>query len=264
MSSPSRISGRTKIFATIAVFSALYAVFRIIQTIPMIGVPGARFSLSDAIAPLYGIILGPFVGGISVIIGTFLGMAMGKAPVFLGLDFLPATVNAVALGLLVRRKWTPAVLLYTVLLAAFILNPYTSFFINIPYGNGTVSVPFLWLHLVAFAVLLSPLGYKAGQWVETLKPKLLLAGIVTLAFIGTMAQHLMGNIIYEIVFGPVAGVSAAQFSTVIWPSVFFVYPWERLVLVALTVVIGVPLVRTLKRTLFRSEKATSPEGNQLR
>jgi hypothetical protein len=101
MSNQKRLSNQTKIIASIAVFSSLYAVLRIMQTIPMIGAQGASFSLSDVLAPLYGIILGPYVGGASVIIGTFLGMAMGKPVVFLGLDFLPAFVCTVALGLLV-------------------------------------------------------------------------------------------------------------------------------------------------------------------
>jgi hypothetical protein len=97
--------------ASIAVFSALYAVLRIMQTIPMIGAQGASFSLSDVLAPLYGIILGPFGGGASVVIGTFLAMAMGKPVIFLGLDFLPALVNAVAWGFLFDVNGRPVVLL---------------------------------------------------------------------------------------------------------------------------------------------------------
>jgi hypothetical protein len=140
----------------------------------MIGL-SATFSVSDFLAPLYGIILGPYVGGLSIVIGTFLGMAMGKAPVFLGLDFLPAFVNAVAIGFLIKRKWAPVVVLNIILLLAFTLNPLTTLFIG--------PIPFIWLHIVAFLVLISPLGRKAGQWVETLKPKFLTAGVAILAFI---------------------------------------------------------------------------------
>jgi hypothetical protein len=211
----------------------------------MIGAQGASFSLSDVLAPLYGILLGPFTGGFSIIVGTFVAMGFGKPVIFLGLDFLPALVNAVALGLLVTRKWTPVVALYIVLLVGFLINPLTSLFINI----GGYSFPFVWLHIVAFVVLLSPLGRRAGQWVETLKPSFLAAGIAVLAFVGTMMQHLMGGILTEVVRGQILNlVSPETFSTITWPTVFFVYPWERLALIGLAVLIGTPAIRVLKKS----------------
>ena len=152
MSSNINLGSRTKTIALIAIFAALFAVLRRMDAIPMIGVPGARFSLSDILPAIYGVILGPFTGGISVIIGTFLGIAMGKPVIFLFLDFLPAFVNTVAIGLLVRRKWWPAVLLYVALLVAFLVNPLTSLFIDV----GGIAIPFVWLHIVALVVLLSP------------------------------------------------------------------------------------------------------------
>ena len=253
MASLNKISNRTKIIASIAVFSALYAVLRIIQVFPIVGIPGARFSVSDALAPIYGIILGPYAGGISVIIGTFLGMALGKPVIFLGLDFLPAMVNAVAVGLLVRRKWIPAIVLNVALLAAFILHPYTSFLVTVPGTN--ILFPFVWLHIAALAVLISPLGYKAGAWVKTFKTKYLIVGLAILAFVGTMMQHLTGNILYEIVLGePIGGLTAIDFKTLIWPSIFLLYPWERLVLVILAVLIGLPLIKALQNTFLTPQK----------
>jgi hypothetical protein len=216
----------------------------------MIGL-STTFSISDFLAPLYGIILGPYVGGLSVIIGTFLGMTI-KAPVFMGLDFLPALVNTVAIGFLIKRKWAPVVVLNIILLLAFILNPLTSLFIG--------PVPFVWLHIVALLVLISPLGRKAGQWVETLKPKFLTAGLAILAFVGTMMQHLTGNILTEVVLGQIVGsISSETFSTIIWPGAFLVYPLERTLLVILSVVVGVPLVRTLKKSLLPFQKRPSQE-----
>ncbi len=251
MSNTKKINNRTKMIASIAVFSALYAVLRIMQTIPMIGAQGASFSLSDVLAPLYGIILGPFGGGASVVIGTFLAMAMGKPVIFLGLDFLPALVNAVAVGLLIRRKWAPVVLLNVALLVAFLAYPLTSILISINIGETSFLFPFVWLHIVALGVLISPLGRKAGPWVNSLKPARLTAGLTILVFIGTMMQHLMGNILFETVLAqPLGYIEPAAFSG-IWTGIFLVYPFERLGLILLAVVIGAPLIRVLKKSLFR-------------
>ena len=98
------LNRNTKAIAMIAIFAALYAALRIIPTVPMIGT-GATFHLSDILAPLYGILLGPFVGGAAILIGTFAAIGLGSSMPFLGLDFLPAFVVAISLGLLVRKKW---------------------------------------------------------------------------------------------------------------------------------------------------------------
>ena len=250
-----KIKITTRHVAMIAVFAALYTVLRIMQTIPMIGVEGGKFSLSDVIAPIYGIVLGPYVGGASVILGTFLAIAFGRPVTFMFLDFLPALINAVALGFLVRRKWWPVVVLYAVLLFGFLLNPLTTLFVTI----GGISIPFAWLHIAGFIVLLSPLGLKAGQWIQTLKPAKLTAGLIVLAFVGTMMQHLMGNILTEVVMGQIAHTMTPAAFNGMWTAVFFVYPWERLVLVILAVVVGIPLVRVLKTSFFRSDKPAVPE-----
>ena len=386
--------------ASIAIFSALYSVLRILPTVPMIGAQGASFSVSDVIAPIYGILLGPYVGGAAVIIGTFLGNAMGKPVVFLGLDFLPALVNAVGLGFLVRRKWLPVVALYSVLLAGFLLNPLTTIFINI----GEIAIPFAWLHIAVLILLISPLGYKAGKWVgdvpeekfakdtagylvslisgvvgvsvgvflllifyllpelftiplvgltigvlsmicgtivifaasklnsapqnhkkwgiiilvnsfvgigsilgviaggfalETIiivtsligissvvgiiggifavryKPRNLpnqkeritnaskfIVGFFSLALIGTMMQHLMGNILFEnILAQPIGYIERAAYPG-IWISIFFAYPVERFALVILAVVVGVPLVRVLKKTFFNDSEKLAKHGSE--
>jgi|GEM_PF-391093 len=165
MSNLKSMSRNTKAIAAIAIFSALYAALRLVPTVPMIGT-GTTFHLSDILAPLLGILLGPYVGGISIIIGTFAAIGLGNPVTFFGLDFLPALVVAVSLGLLVRRKWLPVVILNALLLVGFAINPLTANFISTPWGT----VPYLWMHILAFIVLLSPLGRKANQWIKDIKP----------------------------------------------------------------------------------------------
>lgn len=238
---------RTKTLAVTAIFSAVYAVMRIIPTVPMIGVEGAYFSVADILAPIYGIILGPYVGGTSVLIGTFIGMS-AKPPVFLGLDFLPGFINAVALGFLMKRKWLPIVILNAALLLGFVMNPLTVNFINVGFA-----VPFAWMHIVALLVLASPIGRKASQWVEACRPKRMFVGFAILAFIGTMMQHLTGNILYENIFVYVNQFMTPESLALRWNVVFFLYPWERIVLIIMAVIVGVPLALAVKRTLLPTQ-----------
>jgi len=71
----------TNRLALISSFAAVYAVIRILPTFPMLGVSGSTFAAADIIAPLYGVILGPIIWPISVILGTFLGF-LGRPPTF--------------------------------------------------------------------------------------------------------------------------------------------------------------------------------------
>ena len=258
MSDLRNLNRNTKAIAAIAIFSALYAALRIIPTVPMIGT-GATFHLSDILAPLFGILLGPYVGGVSILIGTFAAIGLGTPAPFFGLDFLPAFVVAASLGFLVRGKWLPVVILNAFLLAGYALDPFTSNFIVTPWGT----VPYLWMHIVAFIVLLSPLGRKAGQWVKSSKATLITAGFAILAFAGTMMQHLTGGLIYETVFGNILGSMDKAAFTNTWNFVFYIYPWERLALIAGAVLVGVPVTRVLMKSLFPQEnKPASKEKTE--
>jgi uncharacterized membrane protein len=250
------LNRNTKAIAAIAIFSALYAALRIIPTVPMIGT-GATFHLSDILAPLYGILLGPYVGGISIIIGTFAAIGLGTPAPFLGLDFLPAFVVAISLGFLVKGKWLPVVILNALLLVAYAFDPFTLNFINTPWGT----VPYLWMHITAFIVLLL-LGNKAGQWVKSSKTRIITGGFAILAFCGTMMQHLTGGLVYETVLGSFGSLTIADFANT-WKFVFYIYPWERLALIIGAIVVGVPVTKALQKYFFPTEgkSATLPPTN---
>lgn len=242
LKSPNR--NTTKAIAMIAIFAGLYAALRIIPTVPMIGT-GATFRLSDILAPLYGIILGPFVGGVAVIIGTFTAIGLGATAPFLGLDFLPAFVVTISLGLLVKKKWwLPVAIINSILLILYAFNPFTVNFITTPWGN----FPYLWMHITAFLVLII-LGHKAGDWVKSAKPILLTVGFAIMAFAGTMMQHLTGNLLYEVVFGNILGSMDIAAFTTTWNIVFYIYPWERFALIIGSIVIGVPVTKAMQKFL---------------
>ena len=247
---------KTKIIAIVSIFTALYAVLRIIPTVPMIGASGASFSLSDVVAPLYGIILGPYIGCLSVIIGSFIAF-FGKPPVFMGLDFLPATVAAFSVGLLIKRKWIYAIGLNFVLLAVFLIHPNTSVFVDYSMGSTTLTFPFAWLHVVALIVLISPLGRKVAQWVKTNNTTLITIGVAILFFVGTMMQHLMGNLLYETILAEPIGNIPVEYYPAKWLVVFPLYPIERLVLIIFGTIIGTSLLKVLKNTFLLTEEQTN-------
>ncbi|MBS7656260.1 ECF transporter S component [Candidatus Bathyarchaeota archaeon] len=232
---------QTKTLIFIAVFSALYFVLRMIPTFPMIGVSGGSFALADILAPLYGLILGPFIGSISIIIGTFIAIAAGKPIIFMGLDFLPALTNALIIGLIVKKRAVLSISLNALLFVLFLLHPYTAITIPVKFSQFEVKFFFPWLHLIAFIILLSPFKGKAVEWLnKSLKAKT--AAVSMLALIGTMAQHLTGNLLWETIYGVFIGKAPEAFK-LLWNAIFWVYPFERIFIVIMATIIGVPLLK---------------------
>jgi hypothetical protein len=285
MFNPAQRSQRTKQIALLTIFTALYIVLRFIPYSLVIGGAGGFLSFSDFLAPIIGILLGPYFGGLTVLLGNFGALGLGKSPVFITtpfLDFLPDFIAVVSVGFLMRRKWTPAIIALNVgLLSLFLVDPLTSVFVTIP--GTSISIPFAWLHIAALIVLISPLGWKAGKWIESgsksmlvplskepinkrqkyywaLKSKInkffgdkrLAGGLVILIFIGTMMQHLMGNILFELSFGQIGNPPIIPVA--VWPSewtlVVFAYPVERTILIISAVLVGVPLIRTIAKNHF--------------
>lgn len=286
MSELSKTSQRTKQIALTVTLTSVYVVLRFIPFSMLIGGAGGYLSLSDFLPLIYGVILGPYFGGLSVLIGNFTAMGLGRPVSFLGLDFLPDFVAVVSIGFLFRRKWLPVVLLNIGLLAAFFLHPLTSFFVTIPATS--ITIPFAWMHIAAFIVLLTPLARKAPEWIESVKqlttvgqvastghrsPRKMLSsvigskyviGLIVFAFIGTMMQHLTGNLLFEFVFGQVGNPPPIPVEA--WPTqwslVVFAYPIERTILIIAAVLVGAPLIYTIVQNhLVNIGKKTSSGNN---
>ncbi len=253
---------RTKQIALLIVFTALYVVLRNVPYSILIGSAGGFLYLSDFLVAIYGIILGPYFGGLSVILGNFAAIGLGHHVSFLGFDFLPDFVAVVTIGFLYQRKWSIAVAINAIVLVMFAFWPLTSFFVTIP--GTSIVLPFAWMHIAAFVILISPLGRWVPKWVETAKPKFVAAGIAIMAFVGAMVQHLTGNILFEIVFGQMG--TTPIIPKVAWPAewaaVALIYPLERTLLIICAIAVGVPLILTLTRNHFikpRQQEALKTE-----
>ncbi len=240
----------------VASLSALYVVFRVVPTFPMFIVPGASFRAGDIVAPFYGIILGPFLGPLAIVFGTFAGFFLGAPPIFLGLDFLPASSCAGIVGLITRRRRRGALFLNLTLLVVFLLLPFAPTFIKV----GSYLVPYVWLHLVGLAVLVSPLSRRAAlkiseDWTSYHGASKRyfrdhFIGVLVLATVGTLAQHISGGILTQVVVGlnfhQVPGRGSFQTWQDFWTFIFWLYPGERTLIVVGAAALSAPVLIVLK------------------
>jgi len=202
----------------------------------MVGTSG-YFTAGDFLLTTIALIGGAWTGSLAVVVGTIAAYAV-RPPIFFGLDFLPALANVSIAGFLLSGTRRVAVGMYLVILAAFLMSPYSLLL-------GYDGVPYTWLHFVALAVLLSPISGKIPQWTERRDIRGV-AAIIVLAFVGTMSQHLVGGVLYEFSVGFVGGVSPAGLMNS-WRVIFWLYPTERAIIVTLSTIIAVGVYGSFKR-----------------
>src|SRR3989442_4519476 len=221
----------TKRITLTASLAALYIIPRTIPLDRLIGISGA-ITFSGIITPVLGVFLAPSYGILAVFLGTMIAAFIpGSAGTlkFGGLDFLGGALNVALISLLIRGRRTEATLMYVATLGLFVINPNTEIFVgsNLPTLSPPFQwlrlpsppIPYLWLHLVALAVLVSPLTRNLRDIFVRGTRRQLAKAVLVAAFIGTMLEHVMGGILFASLFGSVARRS--------WPFIFLVYPVER-------------------------------------
>ncbi|MEM4245665.1 MAG: hypothetical protein QW390_00025 [Candidatus Bathyarchaeia archaeon] len=220
----------------VSAFSAIYLIFRSMPTFPILGI--GSFRLSDILPLTYSILLGPSLAVLSIIVGTSLSLFTTAPPIFFGLDFLPASVNAVVVSEILRRRKPLPIIVFLALAALFSLSPSG---VVLVFGG----IPLLWLHAVAFTALVSPLAAEARAWFETSSRIKLLSNFAIVGFIGTMAQHLAGCLLTASFYSQMISQKGIQ---AYWGAVFLLYPLERALITASSAILGAAIHKAVKRT----------------
>jgi uncharacterized membrane protein len=177
----------TKQIAITAIFAALYAIISRLPGIPIIGV-SSKIELVVILDPIVGILLGPWIGGLTSLLGNFVAWIIPSTS-FYGLLNLPCgPIAAVVSGSLARNdkkaNWKFAAITYAVLMGLWYLTP---------PGQEVLYYPFL--HWTAF-ILILVFRQKIHAFLNgDVNPKKVL-GTIICCFGGIMANHMTGNLIY--------------------------------------------------------------------
>jgi len=248
---------RTRAIALVSSFAALYAALRFIPFSIVIGTPGAFFSFSDFLPLLYAIMLGPSIGVLSVSLGTYVALSLGRPPVFpefIFFEFVPAVVNVLIVGFLTRGRRVLSLVIFLLFLSLFVLHPFTLNLVSFSIAGINGSVPFYWLHLVAIILLASPLASRSVRLFWDARSVNLLGISLLFAFIGTMGQHIAGGLLTEISKGNIAGVFDAARFRVLWTAVFVAYPFERSIITIASGILATAVMRSLRLSIISQHR----------
>jgi len=229
----------SKQIALVSVFAALQAVLSSLPYTISIGVSG-QITLGVIGVPIIGILLGPYLGGFAVLIGSTIGTYTNTAGASFGpFSVLPPTIGALGAGFCMQKKSYVAGVMILVSILVFYAHS---------YGREAFLYP--WLHMVAMvaAFLFSAV---TARWSSVLSDVKRIGAIIPLfIFIGTLTDHISGSALAIWYLNPIL-------TPEIWNLVMFVYPLERVAVVILASLITVPLYYALQKAgllaIYRSK-----------
>jgi hypothetical protein len=228
---------RTSILATIGVLAALYAILGLIPISRLVGI-SSFITFREALSPLIGMLLGP-IGGFAIFIGVLLDFSLGRPIVFLGLDFLIDMAAVFTAGLAFTGRRKAAVLLPAILIAIFLANPTAAYFVDV----GGIEIPFVWMHVISVGTLAVALHLELRGKIQRLS----WIFVGSTMFASTMAGHMTGGILTEMVYLNQGILFGSGSVGAYWSFVFFLYPFERAFLATVGTAVSLPVLRTLSR-----------------
>jgi predicted membrane protein len=250
-----------KQIALVAVFAALYYVLSLIAPINIpTGIGALSVGFAAMIATIFGIILGPYLGFASALIGSLITYALtGMSPFSLPFILSPP-LNALVSGALFYKKWPIAAAALGVFIVAFMFTPPIASFDNIQAYIWVV-----WDKIIALALIV-PVAI-ATKFLSSHKngarnSMLFVAIMFLIAFIGNQADNMWGSFafalpgVYDGIFG--MPLDAVRLSFLASP---FLYPAIRIIQAVIATIIAVPLISALNGTnwLWQIENILTPK-----
>jgi len=227
-----KLSAKTT--ALIVCFTALYTVFCFIPISPIIGLPGKTITAAAIIAPIIGIMLGPFIGAFSTLLG---GTIASFGGVFSPPSLVSGVVTASCSGMLFLHKRSLCVFTYFSLLFLFGFYPFV--------GPVWLYPPLMWFQMVGFLILVSPLQSKAIKNLNSKKVSKLFQAFFITSLTSTLAGQIAGSLVFEVLAWPIFMADVNGWRAT-WQFLTFLYPAERVLIALMATLIGTTLHNILK------------------
>jgi len=219
--------------ALTTVFTALYAVLGFLRISPIIGLTGQAITAAAIIAPIIGMLLGPYIGALSAFLGGTIGLFLGSLsyPSFAG-----GIATAFCAGMIRTGKRAIAALVYLTLFLLFAFYPVV--------GPAWVFPPETWFQIVGLIILLSPLQSFAKKLLDSQSSTRLMYGFFFTCLVSTLAGQIAGSLVFEILAAGPNAVNSTWQTT--WLTLTGLYPIERTIIALAGALIGTALTRILK------------------
>lgn len=195
----------TKNIALTAVFAGLFVALSALPGIPIIGGTGKIDIILAALGPVYGIILGPWLGGISAFLGAILAWFLPPgSPGLTGLVMTPCpligalTAGGLSSHMLNRKAW----IISLVIMGSLVLGWYATW-----VGMAAPLYPVM--HIIALLIIIV-LQWRISNFIWSGSKIKNIVGVALASYVGIMADHMAGNLIFINTLGIVFSWKAIQ------------------------------------------------------
>jgi hypothetical protein len=212
-------------------FTALYAVFGFLKISPIIGLSGQAITAAAIIAPIIGILLGPYIGTLSTFLGGIIGFSLGS---FSPPSLASGIFAALAAGLTHTSKRVVSIFIYLSLLLLL------AFFPNV--GAAWLFPLAMWFQIVGLIILISSLQSVATRYLNAGKNSKLFYGLFVTSLTSTLVGQIAGTLTLE------ALTFDVSFWKTTWVIITPLYPAERIIIALAATLVGAPLIKALRRT----------------
>ncbi len=236
--------------ALAGVMAAVYYAFLWLPGIPVVGVPQVKIDLGASLAPVLGVILGPYLGFFTTLISDSIKVV--TPPNIYGLPFiLCPSVSAFSASFIVRgRLVKPAILLLAILVTGMftpVFYPITTYYsvYLMAYFDKIIA-----LVLMPVAVLLANKSKKHFKSKKYFHIALFLA-----IFIGNEVDSALGCTIFALpqVYQGIFGIPSVDVVRGLFTVSPFIYPVIRVIQSLIGYVIALPLIKVLSKITSLSE-----------
>ena len=238
--------GNARDISLISILAALYYVISIFPGIPIIGGKG-RIDIATSITPIFGILLGPWKGSLTSLIGVLLAWILPPgSPTIYSLIFLPAPIlSSFVSGFLSGNSikkipgQVPASLVTGGLISLWYLTWVGQ---KIPF----YPIP----HLIALLVIIF-LGKYISNSIKNYKlikkfKRNISISIFLISYCGLMTDHMYGDIAFIIFANLFMPLSSIPFLPSLFMAVLPISIIERITMTTIALIIGLPLLKVFK------------------
>ena len=215
--------------ALTTVFTAYYAILGFLKISPIIGLPGQAITAAAFIAPILGILLGPYIGTLSAFLGGTIGFFLGSLSYQ---SFVSGIAAAFSAGMIRTGRRTAAALVYLLLLLLFAFYPAVG-----PAWTFPIET---WFQIIGLLILISPIPSIAQKLLDTDDNKKLFLAFFPTCLASTLTGQIAGSIIFEILATDPKMVVGS------WLTLTMLYPVERTIIALAATSIAAPASKTLK------------------
>lgn len=222
--------------------STVYVVLSYLPGFPVVGAENVKIGFTSGVAPVFGFLLGPWLGFLSCFIGALINRILSNANVFQWLTLPTAPISAFIAGALTRpyskvvKGWHISASILTILIIVWYLTP---------VGRTVIYFPLL--HLIALILILSFRGRLSRIYDDISKPRLTLY-IIVASFSSIMAAHMYGTLMF--ILSAYLMILNVKDLTSLLTSLIPVVIIERSIFTAIATILGVPLTLATKSFIY--------------